>query len=83
MAAETITEMRVFPVLCGPSCLFHVHVHVDQSATPLPIRRDSCESEANGCNFTDSYKDGFEMCKSLFPLYSSIERKRHLETVLI
>ena len=38
--------MRVFPLLCGPSCLFHVHVHVDQSATPMPIRRDSCENEA-------------------------------------
>lgn len=46
MTAETITEMRVFPLLDGPSCLFHVHVHVDQSATPLPISRDSCENEA-------------------------------------
>ena len=39
-------KVRVFPLLNGPSCFFHVHVNVDQSAASIAIRRDSCENEA-------------------------------------
>ena len=55
MIARRITEQRVYPLLCGPyraPCLFHVHESFDQSATPVVLRRDSCENEAV-CNFTE------------------------------